>query len=683
MNRSEGQVNKRAGIRIAIDRAGNAVGGTIACALFLAASVVSAGAGAGAGAGASEAPAPAPRLVHRFLTVEVSPDGRLVASVEGDSPPSGFYPPIRDLVIRHVGDGAATKIVLPCGQVTQCWPATPTWAPDGKHLSFTLRTPGSHARSVYTVAADGGGLTKLLDFSGTIDDLRYSPDGRLAMLATENAIKEVGATEAGAPIAGDLDEAPAEQRIGVLSGGSLQWASPPDLYVYEYDWRPDGKGFVGTAAPGNGDDNWWKAKLYSFSNAGAGAKVIYGPTDIRQQIATPKVSRDGATVAFIAGIMSDFGSTGGDVYTLPLDGGPAVDVTTAMHASATALAWSCDGRLHAQLLAGDKVQLVDLGLGRQPAAARVLWSGAESLGIRDGYASMACPSGVMATAHESFTEAPEIQVGPAGRWRNVTAVNTGLRMPARVQSIQWKSDGFDVQGWLLLPERSNGKLPMVTVVHGGPASAVVPFFSGPGLASTLLEHGYALFQPNPRGSYGQGETFTQANVRDFGHGDLRDILAGIDAAAKVAPIDTGRLGITGGSYGGFMTMWAVTQTDRFKAAVAAAGVSNWLSYYGENGIDAWMLPYFGASVYEDPAAYAQSSAINFIRNVKTPTFEYVGERDIECPAPQTQEFWHALKAMNVPTSIMIYPGEGHGLRDPAHSADAMQRTLAWFDKYLK
>ena len=96
-----------------------------------------------------------------------------------------------------------------------------------------------------------------------------------------------------------------------------------------------------------------------------------------------------------------------------------------------------------------------------------------------------------------------------------------------------------------------------------------------------------------------------------------------------------------------------------------------------------MLPYFGASAYQDPAAYAQSSAINFIRNVKTPTFEYVGERDIECPAPQTQEFWHALKALNVPTSIMIYPGEGHGLRDPAHSADAMERTLAWFDKYLK
>jgi len=652
-------------------------GGAAAGALLL-----TAGTDARASAGETAEPAPA-RLVHRFLQIEISPDAAFVASVEGDSPPNGFYPPSRDLVVRRVRDGAATRIVMPCGQVPECWPGAPAWAPDGKHLSFALRTPGAHARSVYTVAADGSGLTKLLDFSGTIDALKYGPDGRLAMLATENANKEVGATEAGAPISGDLNQATPEQRIAVLDHGALHFASPPDMFVYEYDWRPGGAGFVGTAAPGDGDNNWWSAKLYAFSAADGVAKVLYGPTDIRQQIAAPRVSRDGATVAFIAGIMSDFGATGGDVYTLPLSGGPATNLTPAMHASASALAWHCDGRLHAQLLAGDQVQLVDLGAGRQAAAARVLWSGAESLSNGGEFASTACPSAVMASEKQSFTQAPEIAVGPVGHWRNLTASNAGLHTPAHVQSIWWKSDGFDVQGWLLLPEQSGGKLPMVTTVHGGPAAAVVPFFAGPGLTSTLLEQGYAVFRPNPRGSYGQGERFTLANVRDFGHGDLRDILAGIDAAAKVAPIDTARLGITGGSYGGFMTMWAVTQTDRFKAAVAAAGISNWQSYYGENGIDAWMLPYFGASVYQDPAAYAQSSAINFIRNVKTPTFEYVGERDIECPAPQTQEFWHALKDLNVPTSIMIYPGEGHGLRDPDHSADAMRRTLEWFDKYLK
>jgi dipeptidyl aminopeptidase/acylaminoacyl peptidase len=239
-----------------------------------------------------------------------------------------------------------------------------------------------------------------------------------------------------------------------------------------------------------------------------------------------------------------------------------------------------------------------------------------------------------------------------------------------------------VQGWLLLPTVTNGKSPMLTVVHGGPASASVPSFIGPSLQRTLLKRGYALFYPNPRGSFGQGQRFAVANVRDFGYGDLRDILSGVDAALRTAPIDPEKLAIYGGSYGGFMTMWTVTQTQRFKAAIAAAGVSNWQSYYGENGIDEWMIPYFGHSVYEDPDVYARSSPINFIRNVKTPTFVYVGERDIECPPPQTQEFWHALKTFSVPTDIAIYPGEGHGLRDPKNIADVERRSVAWLDKYL-
>ena len=244
--------------------------------------------------------------------------------------------------------------------------------------------------------------------------------------------------------------------------------------------------------------------------------------------------------------------------------------------------------------------------------------------------------------------------------------------------------GFPAQGWLLLPKGApdGAKLPMITEVHGGPAWANQPHFVGQGFAAKLLGAGYAVFLPNPRGSFGQGEAFTRANVKDFGYGDLRDILTGITAVEAAAPIDDNRLGLTGWSYGGFMTMWAVTQTNRFHAAVAGAGISNWLSYYGENGIDEWMIPYFGASVYADPAVYAKSSPINFIRNVRTPTLEVVGENDIECPAPQTQEFWHALNDLSVPTQSVIYPGEGHGMRDPKHLEDFEQRALGWFKKYL-
>jgi dipeptidyl aminopeptidase/acylaminoacyl peptidase len=171
-------------------------------------------------------------------------------------------------------------------------------------------------------------------------------------------------------------------------------------------------------------------------------------------------------------------------------------------------------------------------------------------------------------------------------------------------------------------------------------------------------------------------------VRDFGGGDLRDILAGVDAVEKIAPVDDRRLGIFGHSYGGFMTMWTVTHSQRFHAAVAGAGIANWISYYGENGIDRWMIPFFGASAYDDPAIYRQASPLETIKAATTPTFIYVGERDVECPPAQSIEFWHALTAMGVSNKLLILEGEGHGIRKPEHVRQINDGALAWFDTYL-
>ena len=622
---------------------------------------------------------------HIFMDMRSSPDGRYVASVEGDAPLSGGSPVVRDLVIRSA-DGRATAVVsLPCGRVAQCWPASPAWTADSRKVSFALRTPGSHARSIYQVNADGSYLTRTLEFNGTIDALRHGPDGKLAMLAVAGATKELGAVEAGAPIVGDLDAAPPEQRIAVVEQGKLHWASPPDLFVYEYDWRPDGRGFVGTAAPGDGDNNWWVAKLYSFDLAGDAGRILYTPASPQQQLAAPKVSRDGQRVAFIAGIMSDFGSTGGDIYSVPLTGGSATNITPNLHASVSAIHWSCSGHLLAVVIAADQSELVDFGSAAGIRPGKILWQGKELLGTYATPLAGECPAGVMALVHQSFNQPMEIEIGATGKWHDLTHVNKDVSAPFKVQSLEWQSDEFHVQGWLVLPEAAPGagKLPLITVVHGGPAAAFQPGFLGAGRARLLLEHGYALLLPNPRGSYGQGEAFAAANVRDFGYGDLRDILGGLDAAASAGPIDPDRMGITGHSYGGFMTMWAVTQTQRFKAAVAGAGISNWQSYYGENGIDEWMIPYFGGSVYEDPAVYARSSPITFIRQARTPTFSYVGAADIECPAPQTEEFGHALRALGIPSATVIYPDEGHAIHDPEHLADLNKRTLDWFERYLK
>jgi hypothetical protein len=273
--------------------------------------------------------------VHDFLAVTISPDGKRVASIEGDEDPAGEAA-VKSLVIRSVAGGEALTLKLPCGVTRECTPVSPAWAPDSTHLSFLLRQPGTHAYSIYTADAATGTLTQRLTFDGTLDDLRYGPGGRLAVLAAEGASKEVGAVEAGAAQTGVLGADVHEQRVAVLGDDSkLHFASPADLFVYEYDWRPDGRGFVGTAAPGDGDAHWWVAKLYAFDAADAKADLIYAPASPQEQLAQPKASPDGRSVSFIGGLMSDFGATGGEAYVLSLGQPDAKPVDVTPHWPAT------------------------------------------------------------------------------------------------------------------------------------------------------------------------------------------------------------------------------------------------------------------------------------------------------------------------------------------------------------
>jgi dipeptidyl aminopeptidase/acylaminoacyl peptidase len=288
--------------------------------------------------------------------------------------------------------------------------------------------------------------------------------------------------------------------------------------------------------------------------------------------------------------------------------------------------------------------------------------------------------GVLAFVKSGHDTAPEIWAGGFNAEKQLTHLNDGAKNPTRTESVEWKNDGFGVQGWLTYPKNydSAKKYPLIVEVHGGPSASAGARWG----VNMWAELGYFVFNPNPRGSFGQGEKFTAANIKDFGYGDLRDITSGMDFIEKKVSIDRDREGLTGWSYGGFMTMFGVTQTHRFKAAIAGAGISDWQSYYGENSIDQWMVPFFGATVYDDPKAYARSSAIDFIKNVTTPTLVIVGDRDGECPAPQSFEFWHALRAEGVKTQLVIYPNEGHHFADPAHVDDRDAREVAWFEQFM-
>jgi dipeptidyl aminopeptidase/acylaminoacyl peptidase len=325
-------------------------------------------------------------------------------------------------------------------------------------------------------------------------------------------------------------------------------------------------------------------------------------------------------------------------------------------------------------------------------SVRTLWKGDEELRAFGNFPNFAVAKDGKASAvvRSDYTTAPEVWAGPIGKWNQLTRNNSAQTATwGKAESLEWTNQGFCIQGWLIPPAKvePGKKHPMVVLVHGGPSSVTTPewpagFGMSRAIIAALSSRGYYLLLPNPRGSYGQGEDFTRANVKDFGGGDLRDVMAGVDAAIARYPIDPERLGVTGWSYGGYMTMWTVSQTNRFHAAVAGAGIANWQSYYGENLIDQWMIPFFGASVYDDPAVYEKSSPIHFIKNVKTPTLVIVGERDAECPSPQSYEFWHALRTLGVPTELIVYPDEGHMFVKPEHQTDRLDQTLKWFDRYL-
>jgi len=637
--------------------------------------------------------------------VAVAPDGKRVAWIEGMREGG-------DILVAPLNDLKNPQHISAAAQPDQhCAEKDMTWAPDAKSLAFfsDCAKPGEQA-DLYLSRLDGTPARRLTELRGYMNQPAFSPDGaKIAFLYVEGATRPAGALAAMKPPSGIIGEDGVEiQRVAVsavdpASPEAPEQVTPTNLHVYEFDWSPDSKGLAYIAAKPPGENNWWVAKLYKQS-PGKAPQAIFAPSDEPgplhgMQIAVPRWSPDGKSIAFIGGLMSDQGSTGGDVWLVPAAGGAPRDLTQGRPTSPAWIEWDGADHLFVSELAGGNDQLIRLHLQGDGAVnfGAPIFSIPGSVG--DGRMSRSLSStadhALFVFRASTFEHPMEIYGAKPGTvmtsglegLMQLSHFNDGVE-PAwgKAVSLNWKSDGFHVQGWVMLPKDYDParKYPLIVEVHGGPAAAVESLWGGRGglNANAFSALGYFVLLPNPRGSYGQGEAFTQANRKDFGYGDLRDILAGVDAVVAKYPVDPDRVGLTGWSYGGFMTMFAVTQTHRFRAAVAGAGISDWQSYYGENSIDQWMVPYFGASVYDDPAVYAKSSAISYIKQVKTPTLVVVGDRDGECPAPQSFEFWHALRDQHVPTQLVVYPNEGHGFVDPAHRRDVLDRAVEWFARYM-
>jgi dipeptidyl aminopeptidase/acylaminoacyl peptidase len=261
---------------------------------------------------------------------------------------------------------------------------------------------------------------------------------------------------------------------------------------------------------------------------------------------------------------------------------------------------------------------------------------------------------------------------------------------AESEVISWKSkDGkYNIEGLLTYPKdyKKGRRYPLILNIHGGPASSFIQAYTG---ASSVFpvqawaEQGYVTLRPNPRGSGGYGGDFRLANHADWGFGDYEDIMAGVDDLIAKNIVHPDSLCVTGLSYGGYMTSWIITKTNRFKAAAVDAGVTDLISFTTTTDIPDFIPQYFGCEMWEKPDVYMKHSAMFQIKNAKTPTLVLHGEVDTRVPTSQGQELYGALKRLGVTTELVLYPRTQHGVSEPKFMLDYAVRTLDWFHKYLK
>jgi dipeptidyl aminopeptidase/acylaminoacyl peptidase len=245
-------------------------------------------------------------------------------------------------------------------------------------------------------------------------------------------------------------------------------------------------------------------------------------------------------------------------------------------------------------------------------------------------------------------------------------------------------DGTQIQGWLMRSPgcSSDRKCPLILSIHGGPHGMYGWSFNP--TFQVYVARGYGVLYLNPRGSSGYGQKFSDGTINEWGGGDYRDLMAGLDEALKKNSwIDPERLGVTGGSYGGFMTNWIITQTPRFRGAVAVASLSNLISFYSTSLYQDLIHAEFGGFPWDNFEILWQWSPLRFVRQAQTPTLFIHGENDNDVHITQAEEMYMALKRRGVETVLVRYPREGHGLREPKHRVDALERTIAWFDRYVK
>jgi dipeptidyl aminopeptidase/acylaminoacyl peptidase len=606
--------------------------------------------------------------LKRFADVTLSADGSRIAFVVSDSyREKGQSIPSR-LWIGDV-DGELREDVAG---------SLPRFSPDGSRLAYAS-TEGHDGRASLWV--DGAELGEI---PGSVEAIAWSPDGsRLLVQAAD-----IGSDLAGAASGKKIQEAGAEaddpkvlrpaqfwRRLWLVdaASGATREVTPEGTNVFEFGWVGGKVAAICSDEPS--ESAWYDAWIGLIDPETRGVERLHTP---KWQLQSPAIS-PGGRVAFVEGFSSDRGTLAGTVH---VDGvGP---IAPELHASWVEFAdestlWVAGWR-EAGSFAGR------LGLD---GTYLELLSGEVTLGNRYNPRFAASADGSrIATPLESGDEPAEVVLLENGGRRALTSTNAHLK--EALSNVEWRDyrwtsfDGREIQGLLALPrERGDGPLPTVVDVHGGPTGSWTwQFAPAYGYPQLYANEGVATLLPNVRGSVGWGPDFAEANLGDMGGADFQDILTGVDALARDGIADSDRVAITGGSYGGFMACWAVTQSDRFACAMPFAVVTDWVSFHFTTNIGQFDRLYLDADPLDPSGEYTKRSPLYHVASCKTPTLIVHGEDDLCTPLGQAVEFYNGLVEHGCEVELVVYPREGHGWSEREHHVDAWNRIRAWLGAHL-
>ena len=561
----------------------------------------------------------------------------------------------------------------------------PRWSPDGKQLAFL--SDRDEQQQVYAMRAEGGEASALTKGKRGVKNFAWSPDGKqIAFLAPDAKTEVEEKKEKDKDDAHVVDKEDKHARLWLftLDTGEAKALTEPKWEIGEAMWHPSGTGLILSATDHpESDQNTHRIFFFRLSDASTGERKA---VDTMTQALAPRgpfgnirIAADGKRMAFV-GCRED-GPTPHDLI-LARHGDKATQNLSGASVDRPVLdfRWTKDGGLLAVVEDGFHTKFVAFTAEGALKDAPLIPANPNAFAVSD--------SGEVAFAGQTATTPQELWLwDQKSEAKQISHLNESwkeytLNAP---EPYKYKSfDGLEIEATLLKPlgfDRKS-KLPLIALIHGGPTGAWQDSIETWG--QLLAARGYAVFYPNIRGSSGYGERFIEMNRGDWGGGDYRDVMAGVDDLVARGIADPEKLAIGGWSYGGYMSEWAITQTTRFKAAVSGAGLSNLISEYGtEQGpsYDEWFygLPYEPEKI----AGFLNSSPFVHLKNVKTPTLILQGDADPVDPPGQSQELYRGLKRYGVETELVVYPREPHGFHEEKHLLDRLNRILAWYDKHLK